>query len=387
MKYTEFKGLQIPRLGFGTMRLPMDAQGEIDYPAAKAMVDHALANGMNYLDTAYKYHNGFSETFLGKALADHDRSTYMLADKLPTWLCETEADVTRIFEEQLEKCATTYFDFYLLHCIDEESWPNIPALNMFEILKKEKEAGRIKHLGASFHCAPELLRHVLSEFGEYLEFVQLQLNYFDWEYDNAAAIHEIAVEFGKPIIIMEPVRGGMLAQPMSEEACTILDQAATDAAKRPDGSTNYVSFALRYANELPGILTTLSGMSSMEQMLENMEIFDGPEMTAEEAAAVEKAAKAIRADILIPCTACNYCYECPAGIKIPEIFKLYNGAAVKGFHNIWGSLSGAYYKMEPTASACIGCGSCESHCPQKIKIIDELKKVDAKYAHLKEIGE
>ena len=389
MQYTDFNNLKISRLGFGAMRLPMDAEGKIDPDHVQKMVDYAMAHGVNYYDTAYKYHAGESENYLGRALAKHPRGSFFLADKLPTWLCGSEADVKKIFEEQLEKCGTEYFDFYLLHCVEEDSWDNIVKQNMIEVLKAEKEAGRIRHLGASFHCSAEFLRKVLAECGDDLEFVQLQINYFDWEYDKAYEIYDVAREAGKPIIIMEPVRGGMLASPMSEEACKLLDEAAAEgsACRAADGKANYAAYALKFCDELPGILTTLSGMSTYEQLADNINTFEAPVMTSEEKAAVDAAAKAIQSDIIIPCTACNYCDECPSGIKIPEIFRIYNVAASKGFHNIWGSLSGQYYGMETTASACIECGACESHCPQKIQIIDELKKIDAKYAHLKEIGE
>lgn len=379
MKYREFKGKQISRLGFGLMRLPMDAEGKIDYAAGQEMIDYALANGINYIDTAYRYHEGESENFAGAALAKHPRDSYYLADKLPTWMCSTEEDVAAIFEEQLEKCQTEYFDFYLLHSIDEESWPDIPRLHMIDYLKEQKAAGRIKHLGASFHCEPELLRQILTDYGDVLEFIQLQLNYMDWDYYKAKEVYEVGREFNTPIVVMEPIRGGMLANPLSDRAREILDSTGTGAS--------YASYALRFINEKDGILVTLSGMSTLEQLKENIQIFDGPALNDAENTAIREAVKALQADILIPCTGCNYCYECPAGIKIPELFKMYNEAASKGFHDIWSSLSEKYYAQEVNGKDCIGCGNCESHCPQKIKIIDLMKKIDAKYKHLAEIGE
>ena len=183
MQYTDFKELKISRLGFGAMRLPMDADGKILPDEVQKMVDYAIAHGINYFDTAYRYHAGESENYFGRALAKHPRESFYLADKLPTWLCETEADVKKIFEEQLEKCGVDYFDFYLFHCVEEDSWDNIVKLNMFDHLRAEKDAGRIRHLGASFHCSAEFLRGILEEYGDDLEFVQLQINYFDWEYD------------------------------------------------------------------------------------------------------------------------------------------------------------------------------------------------------------
>ncbi|MEY8297895.1 MAG: aldo/keto reductase [Emergencia timonensis] len=379
MNYTEFKDKKISRLGFGTMRLPMDDQGKIDYAAGQEMIDYALANGINYIDTAYKYHEGESEDFVGAALAKHQRTSYYLADKLPTWLCSTEDDAGKIFEGQLSKCRTDYFDFYLLHSLDEESWPNVPRLHMIEYLREEKAAGRIRHLGASFHCGPDLLRQVLTDYGQDLEFIQLQLNYMDWDLYGAKELYQIAREFDTPVVVMEPLRGGMLANPLSETARKVLDGTDTGAS--------YASYALRFINELPGILCTLSGMSTLAQMKENIEIFNGPAMIDKEKEAISEAVKVLQADILVPCTGCNYCYECPSGVKIPEIFKMYNEAASKGFHWIWGSLSGQYNKCTPNAKDCIECGACESHCPQKISIIDKLKEIDAKYAQLAEMGE
>lgn len=378
MNYTNFKGKKISRLGFGMMRLPMDADGNIDYAAGQEMIDYALAEGINYIDTAYKYHEGESENFVGAALSKHPRDSYYLADKMPCWLCESREDVSRIFEEQLSKCRVDYFDFYLLHSLGDGDLETVEKIQAIEYLLTEKEAGRIDHLGASFHCTPEFLREVLTKYGDALEFIQLQLNYMDWDINGAKALYEVAREFNKPVIVMEPLRGGMLAKPLSQAACQILDDAS---------SCGYPSYALRFVNEQEGILCTLSGMSELDCLKENIEIFSGPAMTDAEKSAIDEAVKVLQADILVPCTGCNYCYECPQEIKIPEIFKMYNEAASKGFHWIWGSLSNQYNQVQPNGKDCIGCGSCESHCPQKIHIIDKLKEIDAKYKELAEIGE
>lgn len=379
MKYNDFKGKKISRLGFGTMRLPMDAEGNIDYEAGQEMLDYALANGINYIDTAYKYHEGESENFVGAAIKKHPRDSFYLADKMPAWCCKTPEDVKTVFEDQLKKCGTEYFDFYLIHSIDEDLWPEVLRLNIFDTLKEELAAGRIRHLGASLHCGPELLRQILQEYSSDLEFIQLQLNYMDWDLYGAKELYDIAREFDMPLVVMEPLRGGMLANPLSKSACEILDGTGTGAS--------YASYGLRFVNELPGVFCTLSGMSTLDQMKENIEIFSGPDMTEAENQAIQDAVKVLQADILVPCTGCNYCYECPQEINIPKIFKMYNEAASKGFHYIWGSLSGQYNALEKNGKDCIGCGNCESHCPQKIKIIDMLAKIDAKYAELAEIGE
>ncbi len=379
MNYTDFHGKQISRLGFGMMRLPMHKDGTIDYEKGQEMIDTALAKGITYIDTAYKYHDGESENFVGEALSKHPRDSYYLADKMPCWLCETPDDLRKIFEDQLQKCKTDFFDFYLIHSLGEGDLETVEKLQVVDYLSKEKSAGRIHYLGASFHCEPDFLRETLTKYGDSLEFIQLQLNYFDWENGNAKDVYDVAREFDKPIIVMEPIRGGMLANPLSGKACQILDNTGTGAS--------YPSYALRFVNELPGVLCTLSGMSELSQLEENVEIFQGPALTSEEKQAIDKAVKALQADILVPCTGCNYCYECPQEIKIPDIFKLYNEAASKGFHYIWGSLSGQYNAITPNGKDCIGCGSCESHCPQKINIIEKLKEIDNKYKELAEIGE
>lgn len=378
MQYREFKGKKISALGFGMMRLPMHEDRTIDYEKSQKMIDYALANGVNYIDTAYKYHEGESENFVGEALSRHPRDSYYLADKMPCWLCNSKDDVHTIFEDQLKKCRTDYFDFYLIHSLGEGDLETVEKIQVVEYLLEEKAAGRIKHLGASFHCEPPFLRDFLTRYSDAIEFVQLQLNYMDWELNGAKAVYEVAREFDKPVIVMEPLRGGMLANPLSADACKVLDDAS---------DCGYPSYALRFVNELDGILVTLSGMSEPAQLTDNIEIFSGPAMTASEKAAIDEAVKVLQADILVPCTGCGYCYECPQKIKIPEIFKTYNEAASKGFHWIWGSLSAQYQEIQPNGKDCIGCGNCESHCPQKINIIERLKGIDDKYQELAEIGE
>ena len=384
MRYNDFKDLKISALGFGTMRLPMTEDGSIDYDCASLMAEQAIQGGITYFDTAYRYHEGESENFCGSVLSQYPRSSYMLADKLPTWLCKTREDAEKIFAEQLAKCRVDYFDFYLLHNVDEETWPNIEKLGLVDFVREKKEAGKAVHVGLSVHCEPKLLDTVLSKHGDVLEFVQIQINYFDWEYKNAKALHQTARRYGKPVIVMEPVRGGMLANIPSPEVRSILD----DASKK-DGQpgASYASIALRYAEQLDGVLCTLSGMSSPEQMAENIATFSGPVLGANQLAAIPEAGSRLRSDIIIPCTGCNYCYECPSGIKIPDLFSWYNEAAAKGFHWVWGSLSAEYEKLGPDGKDCIGCGNCQAHCPQKINIIGRLQEILKKKEELKEAGE
>lgn len=384
MRYNDFENIKISSLGFGTMRLPMDKDGKIDYDLGATMVEAAMAGGITYYDTAYGYHAGEAENFCGRVISKYPRDSYMLADKLPTWLCKSRQDADRIFAEQLTKCGVSYFDFYLLHNVDEETWPNIEKLDLVKFIAQKKKEGLARHVGLSVHCRPALLEEILSKYADILEFVQIQLNYFDWDYINAKELYHIARGYNKPVIIMEPVRGGMLANPPSAAAREILDDAAREAGQ-PQGQ--YASYALRFAEQLDGVLCTLSGMSDKEQMDSNLSAFSGPALTEGQLNALPKAAALIRSDILVPCTGCNYCYECPSEIKIPKIFSWYNEAAAKGFHYIWGSLSGQYEEIDANGSRCIGCGNCEAHCPQKINIIDRLKEAHAKYMELKEIGE
>lgn len=384
MRYNDFNGEKVSSLGFGTMRLPMLENGEIDYEAGAKMVEEAMQGGITYFDTAYRYHQGESENFCGAVLSKYSRDSFTLADKLPTWLCNTREDAERIFNEQLEKCRVDYFDYYLLHSIDEESWEGIEKLNLVDFMVEVKEKGLAKHIGFSVHCQPELLEYILSNHGDVLEFVQIQINYFDWEFKDAKALYEIARKYNKPIIIMEPVRGGMLANLPSEEAKKILADATAAEGKEP---ASYASYALLFVEQLEGVACTLSGMSSSQQMLDNIKTFSERKLSQKELAAIHLATSKLRADIIVPCTGCDYCFECPSNIKIPKLFAWYNEAAAKGFHHIWGSLSGEYEKLGPNTTNCIECGSCQSHCPQKIDIIDKLKMLHSKYQELKEIGE
>ncbi len=383
MRYNDFDGQKVSSLGFGTMRLPMDANGNIDYVEGEKMVAKAIEGGITYFDTAYKYHQGESENFCGVALSKYPRESFTLADKLPTWLCTSVEDAERIFEEQLEKCKVSYFDYYLLHSIDEESWVGIEELDLVSFMVKLKEEGRVKHIGFSAHCEPELLEEILSKYSHILEFVQLQINYFDWEFLKAKALYDVARKYNKPIIIMEPIRGGMLANLPSQETRDILENATKDSGKDP---ASYASYALRFVEQLEGVVCTLSGMSALDQMEDNIKTFSEDLLSETELAAIPVAASKLQADILVPCTACDYCFECPAEIKIPKIFAWYNEAAAKDFNWIWGSLTRTYEKLGPNATNCVECGNCEGLCPQKIGVIQKLKDIHKKYEELKEQG-
>ncbi|MCQ2551467.1 MAG: aldo/keto reductase [Clostridia bacterium] len=355
MQYSKFKDLQVSKLGFGTMRLPMLKDGSIDKDETKKMVKVAMENGVNYYDTAWGYHAGKSEEVMGEVLADYPRESYLLATKMPTWLCKSKQDVIDTFQKQLDHLRTDYFDFYLIHSIDDDEWPNIENIQCFSALLEEKAAGRIKHLGASFHCSLDLLDKILETYGSVLEFVQLQINYHDWDFAQGKELHELALKYGKPIVIMEPLRGGMLAK---------------------NGDPR---LAFKFCSELENVFVTLSGMSTMEALEDNLKTFDSPDLTEAEYEEIWAHAAKLKNDLLIPCTACNYCYDCPSKIKISQIFEAYNESASKAFHEIWGKIYGPYDKLKRDSDPCIECGKCESICPQHIKIIQTLKDVEKKY--------
>ena len=373
MQYTDFKDLKISRLGFGAMRLPMDAEGKIEPDHVQKMVDYALAHGINYFDTAYKYHAGESENYLGRALAKHPRESFFLADKMPSWLCAEESDVKKIFEEQLGKCGVEYFDFYLMHNVDEEGWDDIVKLHIFEHLKEEKEAGRIRHLGASFHCSAEFLDKVLSTYGDYIEFVQLQINYFDWESSSVQSrlCLEVANRHGVPVIVMEPVKGGGLADPIPEVKA-LLQQA---------GPGSPASWAIRFAASQPGVFMVLSGMSNPEQLRDNMRYMaDFVPLTEAEQDLLLRCAGMIRATGAVQCTACQYCVEdCPKQINIPALFAVWNTAGSLAANNFPTMHYGRAVADRGRAGDCIACRACERHCPQHLPISDLMKQISAKF--------
>ncbi|MFR1343457.1 MAG: aldo/keto reductase [Anaerovoracaceae bacterium] len=367
MRYSNFKEKKLSKMGFGTLRLPLNIEGtEPDYIAIEKMVDIALGGGINYFDTGYSYAKEKAEVALGKALKRHPRNSYYLADKLPTWRCKSPDDVKEIFEDQLKKCDTDYFDFYLIHSIKEKRYEEIAKYKVMEQLKDEVKKGRIIHLGASAHCGPELLRELLETYGEDLEFIQLQLNYMDWEFAEAKELHKIAVEFDKPIMVMEALRGGMLANPISDSAREVLSEITS--------GTTYPSLGYRFVEGLQNVAVVLSGVSNTGEVKQNIDIFNERPLSAYEKETILKAAKVLARDIMVPCTACDYCSECPQKIKISKIFATYNEAAASGFNRPWMPLSKDYKVFEKNAKDCRKCGLCEAHCPQNIKIIEQLKK-------------
>lgn len=358
--------LDISLLGLGCMRLPL-AEGsttEIDYEKAEEIVDYAYNNGVNYFDTAYPYHGGQSEKFVGHALKKYPRESFVLASKLPLWLLKAEEDMERIFTEQLENCQTEYFDFYLCHAVDAAKFQTIKDFKIFEFLKEKQAEGKIRNVGFSFHDKPEVLEELADAYP--WDFAQIQLNYLDWELYQSKEQYEILAKREIPCIIMEPVRGGTLANPC-EEANEIFKAA------RPEMSV--ASWAIRYAASFPNVLTVLSGMSNMDQIKDNVATLTNFEpLNDAEAKVVQNALEAYKKNNTIPCTGCRYCMDCPIGVDIPEVFKIYNNYAVSKFKSVF---KGTYGDLEETAKAhnCISCGACVSQCPQGIKIPEKMAEI------------
>ena len=360
---------KMPKLGFGLMRLP-ENDGVIDIDRVCTMVDKYMDAGMNYFDTAYVYHGGKSEVAAKEALVKrYPRDSFMIATKLPAWEIKKESDIDRIFNEQCERAGVDYFDFYLLHSIEDgNNYDTYVKYDCFKWGVKMKEAGKIRHFGFSYHGTPELLEDILDAHPE-TEFVQIQYNYLDRTNPvvQSQALYDILLRRDIPIIIMEPVRGGMLANMAS-------DIEAKFKAVQPDKSV--ASWALRFVGSLPGVMTILSGMSTEEQMDDNIGTFTNFEqMTDDEFKLVNEVTDEILKIPQIGCTSCKYCVDgCPMNISIPDVFRTVN--TLRRYPDDWRSKN--YYSglvgRSGKASDCVGCGQCESVCPQHLPIIELLKE-------------
>ncbi len=369
MIYKDFKGMKLSQLGMGSMRLPVIGgdDSKIDESAAMEMVDYAIRNGINYFDTAWGYHGGNSETVMGKALSRYPRESFYLASKFPGYDLSNMDKVEEIFEKQLEKCRVGYFDFYLVH--------NVCEMNIDEYLNEEhgihayltqqKKNGRIRHLGFSVHGSYEVMMRFLDAYGHDMEFCQIQLNYLDYDFQNAKAKVEKLNELDIPVWVMEPLRGGRLCRLKDDEKKRL---SMLDPDRTPQ------EWAFRFLQGVPGVTVILSGMSDLEQMKENIFIFskDQP-LSSEETRAITDLAGEMVNKIALPCTACRYCVShCPMGLDIPELLALYNEHAfTEGGFIAPMALSAIPEDKQP--SACIGCGSCEEVCPQQIHIPDVME--------------
>ncbi|MCH5345389.1 MAG: aldo/keto reductase [Acetatifactor sp.] len=367
---SDYFGKEIFKLGFGLMRLPKKAGGAIDIEQTSRMVDLFLEAGGTYFDTAYVYDDGESEKAIKKALVErYPRESYTLCTKLNAWLqCHDEQSAKQQFYTSLERTGAGYFDYYLLHALQQGNYEKYDRYHIWDFVKEQKEKGLIKYFGFSFHASPQLLDQLLTEHPE-VDFIQLQLNYADWENPDVAARanYEIARKHGKSIVVMEPVKGGALADPVPE---------VREILKAANPNASFASWAIRYVASLDGIITVLSGMSNVEQMEDNLSYMkDFKPLSKEEQEVVYKAQVAMNAVNAIPCTACHYCTSgCPKKISIPEIFAARNEQLTYSRFAEGRERYNAVTKDAGKASDCIGCKQCERACPQHIMITDYLKE-------------
>lgn len=371
-----FKDLEVSALGLGTMRLPLVPGGkpkDIDQPLVDAMVDCAIANGVNYFDTALPYHESCSETAIGAALARYPRESWLLADKYPGHQIMDSYNPSEIFEEQLEKCGVEYFDFYLMHNVNESSLPTYldPRWGLKEYFVEQKRLGRIRHLGFSCHGDVPCIEAFLEKWGDAVEFCQIQLNYLDWTLQDAEAKYSFLTARGLPVWVMEPVRGGRLASLGPESDARL-------SALRPGESIP--SLAFRFLQGKENVKVILSGMSSLEQVKDNTATFaERRPLTPEESEVVF--AEAERLKNAVPCTACRYCcHGCPAGLEIPKIIALYNDCRIHPSLNI--SMRLDALGAAGDAARCVGCGQCAAICPQGINVPELMPKAAAEFSRL-----
>ena len=368
MIYKEFQGEKLSALGMGAMRLPVIGGDDtrIDEAATAAMVDCAMAHGVNYYDTAWGYHGGQSELAMGRALKKHPRDRFCLATKFPGYDLSNMGKVQEIFEKQLEKLQVEYFDFYLFHNVCEMNIDAYldPKYGIFDYLMEQKKNGRIRHLGFSVHGGMPVLRRFLDAYGDAMEFCQIQLNYVDWEFQDTKEKVALLNERKIPIWVMEPLRGGSLTRLSAEDFGRL-------QALRPQESQ--AGWAFRFLQSVPGVTVVLSGMSSLPQMEENIATFaaDAPATGAEREVLFGIAGDMVRRTAL-PCTACHYCTShCPQGLDIPRLLALYNEHIFTGGGFI-APMALAAVPADKQPSACIGCRSCEAVCPQQIKISEAM---------------
>ena len=370
MQYYDFNGFQLSALGFGAMRLPVidGDDARVDEPLTLQMVEYAYDHGINYYDTAWGYHGGNSERVLGRALARYPRESFYLADKFPGYDVSNFGKHEQIFAEQLERCGVDYFDFYLMHNVCElniEQYLDDEKFGTLSFFRRQVEEGRIKHLGFSVHGNLETFMRFLEAYGDIVEFCQIQLNYMDWDFQNARGKVEELRRRGLAIMVMEPLRGGILISLDDEDMRSL-------RALRPDA--NAIEWAFAYVRGIQGVGTVLSGMSNMEQLRENVALFEREdELSADEEAALLALGRKLASAKGVPCTACHYCVShCPIELDIPRLLELYNEHLSRPDFAFIAPMALGAMPADKHPSACIGCGACASVCPQQIDIPEAL---------------
>lgn len=374
MKYRMMSktGEKVSLLGFGTMRLPVidGDMAKINEEEAIRMIRSSIDKGVNYVDTAYMYHDGFSETVTGKALKDGYREKVLLADKLPLWMAKTADDMERIFQNQLKRLDVDSIDMYLVHNINQSVWKRVKNYNTMEFLEKKKQEGKIKYIGFSFHDEYELFEEVVKAYP--WDFCQIQLNYMDIELQAGLKGLKLAGSLGIPVIIMEPLKGGKLTD--------VLPQSIRDFWAQAEIQRTPAEWALRWVADFPEVLTILSGMSTMEQVEENLRILNESEpgsLTDAEQALVQNVAEEYNKLIRYSCTACRYCMPCPAKINIPDVIERYNDWFVyEGNDKIMQDFK-MWVPAAGKPSVCVDCKACEEHCPQHLPVSEIMKKAKA----------
>jgi predicted aldo/keto reductase-like oxidoreductase len=377
VQYRKFGRLdfEVSALGFGCMRLPVidGDTAKIDEAEATRMVRHAIDQGVNYIDTAYGYHGGKSESFVGRALRDGYRERVKLATKCPVWLAETHEDFDKLLNEQLERLQVDYIDMYLLHALSRDRWQAAYDLNVLDFLRRALADGRIKYVGFSFHDDLPAFKEIVDAFD--WDFCQIQLNYMDQEYQAGMEGLRYAAEKGLAVVIMEPLRGGRLTKNVPAEVQAIWDQAPI---KRTPAE-----WALRWVLDQPEVTVVLSGMSTMDHVVENLRVAAdaGPNsLTEQELAIINQAKEFYLNRTKVKCTGCDYCMPCPVGVVIPQLFTLYNEASIYNLDpDAVARNYGRLVEEGKSADLCAECGQCEAACPQNISIREHLKDIHAAF--------
>lgn len=360
-------------LGFGCMRFPTKEDGSVDIKESKRMVDFAVNNGVSYIDTAWPYHNGKSELIVKEITKDYDRESFYLADKLPLWECKTNEDIDRIFHEQLQKCGVEYFDFYLIHAVNKERYDQVVELDVIKQLEGFRAEGKIRNIGFSFHDDLPTFKKWVDLYD--WDFVQIQLNYMDIKHQQGMRGYEILTEKNIPVIIMEPVKGGSLVK---------FNDEIEGLMKNYNSEASIASWGFRWVASLPNVKVILSGMTTMEQVEDNINTFTNfVPLNNKEQEIISQVREEILALSKVNCTSCNYCMPCPHGVDIPRNFRLYNTHSMYKNDGYVKWIGGEMKKSKSFAEQCIECGECLPKCPQQIEIPTEMRNFES---YLKENG-